>query len=86
MSSTELEEGVLDVHKQIPPDLLSAANTLSYNAASSVQNTVVAGRAAKAVSIWRWKDEVKGDLVLQMHLDRGGREMLGTAYYLTRRP
>ncbi|KAI0086780.1 hypothetical protein BDY19DRAFT_958640 [Irpex rosettiformis] len=86
MSSTELEQGVLDVNKQVPPELLSTANTLSYNVGSGPQDTVVASRAAKAVSIWRWRDEVKADPGLQFHLDKGGRDMLGTVFYLMHRP
>ncbi|KAI0781631.1 Asx homology domain-containing protein [Irpex lacteus] len=85
MSSAELEEGVLEVTKQIPPEVLSSANRLSYTtAAGGAQDTVVAGRAAKAATIWRWRDEVKVDLGLQFSLDRGGRDTLGTVYYLSR--
>lgn len=85
MRSAELEEGVLEVTKQIPPEVLSSANRLSYTTtAGGAQDTVVADRAAKAATIWRWRDEVKVDLGLQFSLDRGGRDTLGTVHYLSR--
>ena len=90
MSSAELEEGVLDVTKQVPREALAAANSVSPGAVGSLwsnassRDNLVANRAAKALSIWRWRDETKTDVEMQRVLDRGGRDRLGTVFYLCR--
>ncbi|KAI0684492.1 hypothetical protein BC835DRAFT_635456 [Cytidiella melzeri] len=87
MSSVELEEGVLDLNKQIPHEVFSIANDISgHNTWTNVGNgsadAVGASRAAKALSVWRWTDETKSDVELHRTLDKGGRELLGTVHYL----
>ena len=89
MSSSELESGVLDVDNRVPRDARFVGNIMtSANLWREVKNippeTVAANRAAKALTIWRWKDEILSDLEMQMALEKGGRSLLGTAYYLRR--
>ncbi|CAL1702381.1 unnamed protein product [Somion occarium] len=39
-------------------------------------------KAAKSLSVWRWREEMKAEIELQMIQERGGRELLGTIYHL----
>ena len=86
LSSVELEQGILDVDGRVPRSERIAANDVtSINYWGDVSTDIVAAnRAAKSLSIWRWSDEVKDDRDLQMVLDRGARELVGTVYYLRR--
>lgn len=89
MSSLELEDAILDVDGQLPRSerhVLSLSSSL--NARPPAEGTPTANlranRAAKAISIWRWREEVASDLELQMSLEKGGRDLIGTAFYLRR--
>ena len=43
-----------------------------------------ASRAAwKAFTVWRWRPEVRDDVATQMLAEKGGRERVGTLFYLS---
>jgi hypothetical protein len=89
MSSVELEIAVLDVDGRVPKGDRFVDNTVaSANLWREVKDTppevVAANRATKALTVWRWRDELLCDIELQMSLTRGGRDLLGTVYYLRR--
>ena len=91
LSSLDLEEGVLDEDGRIPPDARNPVPTQTPDMSSMlVDYTGVrmpssrASIAAKSLTVWRWDEERLPDLEVQPHLDRGGREYVGTVFYLRR--
>lgn len=88
MSSSEVEQGVLDVDGRVPhAERQSGEDIPSVNFWGDVKpssHAIGAIRAAKALTVWRWKDEMKSDLEMQIALDKAGRDFLGTVYYLRR--
>ncbi|KAJ2985208.1 hypothetical protein NUW54_g10226 [Trametes sanguinea] len=43
---------------------------------------VIAVRAWKSFTVWRWRDEMRGETELQIVQERGGRERVATLFYL----
>ena len=39
--------------------------------------------AWKAFTVWRWRPEVRDDVAVQMLAEKGGRERVGTLFYLS---
>lgn len=73
LSAADLEDALLDVDGRVPRTERSSAHALSRGAA-----------AAKALVVFRWRDEVQHDLEMQMAMARGARERCGTVWYLRR--
>jgi hypothetical protein len=73
----------LDVTRQISPEILAAANNIS-GLDDVTSGSAARLRAGKATSIWRWREEVRTDVELQLCLDKGGRDCVGTIHYLSR--
>lgn len=88
MSSVELEEGILDVDRRVSRAERQAGNDVSFvnfwGDLKPSSQAASATRAAKALSVWRWSDQMKSDLEMQIALDKAGRDFLGTIYYLRR--
>lgn len=91
LSSVELEDEILETDGRISRSDRYA--TIQENVASTQMpggpddpyNTVahvMSTKAAKSLSVWRWREDMQGELELQMIQERGGRERLGTVYYL----
>lgn len=81
LSSVELEDGILDVVGQITKaDVYAAVNSAAKDHGSSA--AVYSTRSAKAVSVWRWSEEVIHDQAVQMIRARGGRELLASVYFM----
>lgn len=63
-----LESGILDIDGRV--DLSNRGEAAS--------------RAAwKAFTVWRWRPEVRDDIATQMLAEKGGREPVGTLFYLS---
>ena len=88
LSSVELEDCILDVDGRVSPANRQMASNMSsinhFGDVISSPQQAGANRTAKALSIWRWSDEMKSDLEMQIALDRAGRSFAGTVYYLIR--
>ncbi|KAI0791361.1 hypothetical protein C8Q75DRAFT_715542 [Abortiporus biennis] len=93
MGTCELEDGILDVDGRVSRadrHLAASQTTTSAGAdqvALSYTNMDVisarsSARAAKSFTIWRWREEMMHDIEMQMLQERGGRELVGTVYYL----
>lgn len=91
MSSIALEEGILDVDARVsqdarepiqlrPPEL----SNLQVDFAGVHVPSSRASKAAKSLTIWRWEEDRIPELEVQPHLDKGGREYVGTVFYLRR--
>ena len=69
MSSVELEESILDVDGRISRAERQGADDMSANFRDNVQlspQTIHGIRAAKAMSIWRWRDAFQNDFAARM--------------------
>ncbi len=87
ISSVELEEGILDVDGRVSRADRQRGNDFSISFYGEVNpHTQLANTActAKALTVYRWRDEMKSDFEMQLLLERAGRELVGTVYYLRR--
>ena len=88
MSSVELEDSILDVDGRVSRAERQAGNDIStvdfWGITRPSPQARGAARAAKALSVWRWRDEMRSDLEMQIALNKGGRDFIGTVYYLRR--
>lgn len=88
LSAAELEDALLDVDGRVArAERLAAAAPppRARREGDSVPlEVLVAARAAKALAVWRWRDEVLADVEMQRGMPRGARELLGTVFYLRR--
>ncbi|TFY60775.1 hypothetical protein EVJ58_g4933 [Rhodofomes roseus] len=66
-----LESGILDIDGTVD------------RADRGVANGKNARAAWKSFTVWRWRDEMRNDIQAQMVMDRGGRERVGTLFYLS---
>ncbi|KAH9916526.1 uncharacterized protein B0H18DRAFT_914203 [Fomitopsis serialis] len=66
-----LESGVLDIDGRVE------------RADRGDVNDSTTRSAWKAFTVWRWRDEMRDDIQSQMVMDRGGRERVGTLFYLS---
>lgn len=94
MGTSELEETILDVdgrvsrverHAHFTAELgsdTSTSVTISPQFTLEAATVVRACRTAKCFRIWRWSEEMRNDVRAQLLQDRGGREIMGTAFYL----
>lgn len=91
LSSVELEDEVLetdgrisrtDRYTAVQEDVVSKRISDGTEDPSNTVAHVMSTKAAKSLSVWRWRDEMRGELELQMIQERGGRERLGTVYHL----
>ncbi|EMD35791.1 hypothetical protein CERSUDRAFT_106500 [Gelatoporia subvermispora B] len=89
----ELEAGVLDVDGRVGPGERSHPRPESFKPTAGLvtatievpQTQVIPTariRAWKAFTVWRWRDEMRDAVDLQIVQERGGRERVGTLYYL----
>ncbi|CDO75926.1 hypothetical protein BN946_scf184873.g15 [Trametes cinnabarina] len=87
-----LERGVLDVDGRVRPSdkyeqdaaAVAAATGPSADPAE-VQGQVknlIAVKAWKSFTLWRWREEMKNQTELQVVQERGGRERVATLFYL----
>lgn len=80
-SSLELEDGILEVAGQVTKaDVYAVVQSASTDPESSA--SVYSTRSAKAVSVWRWPEEVMHDQAAQMMQARGGRELVASVYFM----
>ncbi|KAH8105481.1 hypothetical protein BXZ70DRAFT_921031 [Cristinia sonorae] len=79
LSSTELEEAVLEVDGRVT---LADFYRTTANTKDADRRGIQSLRAAKAITVWRWQEEMMNDFEMQMALERGGRELLTTVYFL----
>ena len=86
LSSIELESAVLDVDGRVPSGDRFAGHAVAASPwrTDIPQELVATNRAAKALTVWRWRDEIISDVEMQMSLEKGGRDLLGTVYHLGR--
>lgn len=92
LGTLELEDAVLDVDGR-----LSRADRHEYEKAELAESgligvtpnftldtvsTILSSRTAKCFTVWRWSEEVQDDVEMQLLQDRGGRELMGTVFYL----
>ena len=96
MGTRELEETILDVdgrvsraerHAHFTAELGSGGDTgtsvtVSPQFTLETATVVRACRTAKCFTIWRWSEEMRNDVGAQLLQDCGGREIMGTAFYL----
>lgn len=89
MGSQELEDTILDVDGRVSRATRHAtAESLLQSKSVSTKDepnkaiNYLSMLAAKSLSIWRWRSEMLEDFELQMLQDKGGREPVGTVYYL----
>ncbi|KAI0743588.1 Asx homology domain-containing protein [Daedaleopsis nitida] len=86
---TALERGVLDVDGRVSVSDKFAQDeaecpdpyTLTGAPSARLKNDV-AVRAWKAFTVWRWRDEVRERVELQVGQERGARERVATLFYL----
>lgn len=86
MSSEEIEDGILDVDGRVSradryatlAELVSSAIPNENQDILTITQTFKSNRAAKALTIYRWRDDGAED----QFQDRGGREPIGTVFYL----
>lgn len=79
LSSTDLEDALLEVDGRVSRDQRRAPPMLP-NGKPVPRST----SAAKALTVFRWRDEVLHDLEMQLSMERGARERCGTVWYLRR--
>ncbi|KAI9058924.1 hypothetical protein FKP32DRAFT_1596798 [Trametes sanguinea] len=84
-----LERGVLDVDGRVRPsdkyeqDVASVSGRPGGPAEEQERvKNVIAVRAWKSFTVWRWRDEMRGETELQIVQERGGRERVATLFYL----
>ena len=84
-----LERGVLDVHGRVSSsdkfahDAATCATPYTPSGAPSEElRNVIAVRAWKAFTVWRWPDEIREQVEMQLGHERGGRERVATLFYL----
>ncbi|KAI0740462.1 Asx homology domain-containing protein [Earliella scabrosa] len=84
-----LERGVLDVHSRVSSsdkfahDAATCASPYTPSGAPSEElRNVIAVRAWKAFTVWRWPDEIREQVEMQLGHERGGRERVATLFYL----
>ncbi|RDX40627.1 hypothetical protein OH76DRAFT_1450598 [Lentinus brumalis] len=65
-----LERGVLDVDGRV-------SSSSKYE-----QDNMIAVRAWKAFTLWRWRDEMRNQVDAQLLQERGARERVATLFYL----
>ena len=85
LSSAELEDGVLEVDGRVTrADIHSMTTSLTTSAPNDPDAVAALHsiRAAKAITVWRWQDEMADDIGMQMVLSRGGRQALTTVHFL----
>ena len=90
LGSADLEATVLDVDGRVPRGDRIVANLVTsaslWSEAKDVPpHVIAASRAAKALTVWRWKPDVLADVEMQVALERGARSLVGTVFYLRRR-
>ncbi|KAI0075019.1 hypothetical protein K474DRAFT_1572973, partial [Panus rudis PR-1116 ss-1] len=89
MGSRELEDLILDTDERVSralrhttvETLLQSKSILAKDDPTKAAN-YLSMRAAKSLSIWRWRPEMLEDFEMQMLQERGGRELVGAVYYL----
>lgn len=88
-----LEAGVLDVDGRVGPGERSHPRLRSFKPTAGLATATIATpqtqvismariRAWKAFTVWRRRDEMRDAVDLQIVQERGGRERVGTLYYL----
>ena len=84
-----LERGVLDVDGRVSStrkyeqDVAACPNALTPTGApSEVLKNLIAVRAWKAFTLWRWREEVRDQVEAQLLQERGARERVATLFYL----
>lgn len=92
LGTIELEEAVLDVdnrvsradrHENIASELAKKSPVgVTPNFTLDTATALSSSRTAKCFTVWRWSEEMQTDIELQMLQDRGGRELMGTVFYL----
>ncbi|THH32664.1 hypothetical protein EUX98_g1486 [Antrodiella citrinella] len=81
LSSVDLEDGILEVVGQITKaDIYTVVKSAAKD--PEISASVYSTRSAKAVSVWRWPEEVTHDQAQQMIRPRGGRELLASVYFM----
>lgn len=92
LGTQELQEAILDVDGRVSRaerqqvftqglkrnTLVGVAPDFSLSTAS----TTASSRTAKCFTVWRWSEEMQDNVELQITQDRGGRELMGTVFYL----
>lgn len=85
-----LERGILDVDERVrsaekyaqdAADCTGPPTSVS-GAVSDELRALITIRAWKAFTVWRWRDEVRGQAELQQIQERGGRERVATMFHL----
>ncbi|PIL34284.1 hypothetical protein GSI_03059 [Ganoderma sinense ZZ0214-1] len=84
-----LERGVLDVDGRVSysdkyeDDTASCpeTHTQSGGVPDELRNAI-AVRAWKSFTVWRWREEMQGQVEMQLVQERGGRERVATLFYL----
>ncbi|KAI0692695.1 hypothetical protein C8T65DRAFT_669342 [Cerioporus squamosus] len=75
-----LERGVLDVDGR---DVAACPNALTPAGAPSEElKNMIAVRAWKAFTLWRWREEMRDQIDDQLLQERGARERVATLFYL----
>lgn len=91
LSSVELEDEILEIdgrvsrsdrYTAIQNEVISRRVPDGIDDSSNMIPRVISAKAAKSLSVWRWREEMQGELEIQMIQERGGREPLGTVYFL----
>lgn len=84
-----LERGVLDVDGRVSSsskyeqDVAACPNALTPGGAPSDElKNMIAVRAWKAFTLWRWRDEMRNQVDAQLLQERGARERVATLFYL----
>ncbi|KAI0364637.1 hypothetical protein BV20DRAFT_974200 [Pilatotrama ljubarskyi] len=84
-----LERGVLDVDGRVrssdkyAQDAASCAAPTSPSGGPSAElANLIAVRAWKGFTVWRWREEMRDEAQLQALQERGGRERVATLFYL----
>ena len=84
-----LERGVLDVDGRVSSprkyeqDVAACPNALTPTGAPSDElKNLIAVRAWKAFTLWRWREEVRDQVEAQLLQERGARERVATLFYL----
>ncbi|OSD00305.1 hypothetical protein PYCCODRAFT_1437436 [Trametes coccinea BRFM310] len=84
-----LERGVLDVDGRVRPsdkyeqDVAAVSGPPRGPAKEQEPlKNVIAMRAWKSFTVWRWREEMRGETELQIVQERGGRERVATLFYL----
>ncbi|GJE94053.1 Asx homology domain-containing protein [Phanerochaete sordida] len=78
LASADLEDALLDADGRVPTARRGAP------ARPGARAVPRSASAAKALVVYRWREETMQDLEIQMALERGGRERVGSVWYLRR--